>query len=308
MTDDHGPRILSLLSSATEVVHALGLGDRLVGISHECDYPPEALRLPRASRSRFDPSGLTSGEIDAAVRRSMEEYGSVYEVDVELLRRLSPDVVLTQGICEVCAVPTGSVTAAIESLDRKPRVVSLDVHTLGEILESVETVAEAAGAPARGAALRGRLQARLDRVAETVAAHPRPHTLLLEWLDPPFYPGHWVPEMVRLAGGELLFGREGERSAELTWEEIEGTRPDALLVEPCGYDLARTREDADRTRERLYHVAGPAINAGNAWLLHSAYFSRSGPREEDGVEVLGCVLHPELFPETPVDGRAAAWR
>ena len=201
-------RIASMLSSATEIVYALGLQHQLVGISHECDYPPEALRLPRLSRSRFDPAGLTSGQIDAEVRRCMLEYGSVYEVDVDALRRIRPDVILTQAVCEVCAVPTGAVNDAIAQLPHPATVVSLDAHSLEQILATMRQVADAADDSPRGEAAVGRLTARVDRVREAVAGRARPRVLALEWLDPPFAPGHWVPEMVRRAGGvEVLAAR-----------------------------------------------------------------------------------------------------
>jgi iron complex transport system substrate-binding protein len=301
-------RIVSMLASATEAVYALGLGDHLVAISHECDYPPEALHLPLASRSRFDPSGLTSGEIDAAVRRSMEEHGSVYEVDGELLARLRPDLVLTQAVCEVCAVPTGSVLDAVRGLPAPPSVLSLDAHTLEGILTSISQIAAAAGVAERGAEVVGRLRARMDRVAEAVAGEPRPLTLLLEWLDPLFSPGHWVPEMVALAGGDLLLGGAGERSVEIGWEEVGGLDPDVLLIEPCGYGLEEARADADANREALLGIAGGAVAAGNAWLLHSSYFSRSGPRVVDGVEALARLLHPRRFDTPPAAPVAARWR
>lgn len=300
-------RIVSMLSSATEIVHALGLQDHLVGISHECDYPPEALRLPRVSRSRFDPAGLSSEEIDAAVRASMAEHGSVYEVDVEALRALRPDLVLTQGICEVCAVPTGSVEAAVAELDHRAAVVSLDPHTLDGILDSMGDVAAAAGFAGRGEAVIGALRDRLRAVEERVEGRPRPRTLLLEWLDPPFAPGHWVPEMVERAGGEGLLGRAGERSVQIGWEAVEGLDPDVLLVEPCGYGLAQAHADAELHRDRLRGVARRAVEGGAGWLLHSSYYSRSGPRVVDGVEVLAAVLHPGLFPEADLVGRAERW-
>jgi iron complex transport system substrate-binding protein len=301
-------RIVSMLSSATEIVHALGLGDRLVAISHECDYPPGALRLPRASRTRFDPAGLSSAEIDAAVRRCMEEHGSVYEVDRERLRELRPDLVLTQAVCEVCAVPTGSVLEAVGALPHPPRVLSLDAHTLEGIVRSHGEVAEAAGVPGRGEEAEARLRARLERVAARVAGRPRPRVLMLEWLDPPFAPGHWVPEMVELAGGENLVGSAGARSREVAWEALEGADPDVLLVEPCGYALAEARADAERSAARLLSLAPRAVREGRAWLLHSAFYSRSGPRVVEGVEVLARVLHPGLFPEVELHGRAERWR
>ena len=300
-------RIVSLLSSATEIVYALGLQDRLVAISHECDHPPEALALPRVSRSRFVPAGLTSGEIDAAVRRSMEEHGSVYEIDRGRLRALRPDLVLTQAICEVCAVPTGSVTEAVAELDHAPEVVSLDAHSLAGVVATVRQVAEAARAPERGREVAARLTERLERVRDGVAGRPRPRVLMLEWLDPPFAPGHWVPEMVSLAGGENLLGTAGARSAQVEWEELPAD-PDVLLVEPCGYDLAGARADAERHRGRLRAVAGRAIEAGAAWLLHSSWYSRSGPRLVEGVEALAAILHPQRFPHAPLAGRAERWR
>ncbi|HET7275545.1 MAG TPA: ABC transporter substrate-binding protein [Longimicrobiaceae bacterium] len=299
-------RIISFLSSATEIVFELNLERHLVGISHECDYPPAALELPRVSRPRFDPAGLSSGEVDAAVRRCMEEYGSVYEVDTARVRELRPDLVLTQAVCEVCAVPTGSVAEAVGDMERPPAVLSLDAHTLDGILGTVQQVADAADASAAGAAAVSRLRARSDAVREKVAGRARPRTLMLEWVDPPFVPGHWVPEMVDIAGGENLLGSAGERSIQVGWDALTGLDPDCLLLGQCGYDLAQAREDADSHRARLRSIAGTTIESGAAWLLHSAYFSRSGPRVFDGVEVLGHILHPEAV-DAPLAGRAEAW-
>lgn len=301
-------RIVSLLSSATEIVYELGLQRHLVGISHECDYPPEALHLPRASRSRFDPAGLTSGEIDAEVRRCMAEEGSVYEVDRALLATLRPDLILTQAVCEVCAVPTGSVREAVAALPFTPQILSLDAHTLREILESVGSVADAAGEHALGAEVVARLRRRLDRVAERVAGLRRARVLALEWLDPPFAPGHWVPEMVEAAGAENLLGCAGARSVEVPWDAVRATEPEHLLLVPCGYDLEHTRADAERSRSTLREAFGPAIDAGHAWVGHSAFFSRSGPRVVAGVEALAAVLHPAAFPGVDARGRVEGWR
>jgi iron complex transport system substrate-binding protein len=304
-------RIVSLLSSATEIVYELGLEEHLVGISHECDYPPEALRLPRVSRSRFDPAGMDSGEIDAAVRASMQEYGSVYEVDVERLAELRPDLILTQAVCEVCAVPTGSVEAAVAELPYSPTVASLDAHTLEGILAAIRQVADAAGAPRRGTEAVARLRERLHRVLEWVEDAPRPRVLALEWLDPPFAPGHWVPEMIEIAGGENLLGSTGAHSVQTGWAELRGLAPECLLLIPCGYDLAQARADADRHRERLAAVAGRALERGRAWVGHGAFFSRSGPRVVAGVEALASILHPDLHPDgfahAALEGRLAQW-
>lgn len=292
-------RIVSLLSSATEIVDLLGLGDHLVGISHECDHPPHLLDRPRASRIRFDPEGLTSGEIDAAVREAMVRYGSVYEVDGEMLAHLQPDLILSQAVCEVCAVPTGSVHDAIASLSHAPQVLSLDAHTIDQIVESVVQVAAAADLPSLGHSHANRLRQRLDRVQAAVAGRERPRVLLLEWLDPPFLPGHWVPEMVELAGGDCLIGRTGERSESTQWEELRGLDPDILLIEPCGYDVKRAAREALAHRERLLEIAPRALADGAVWALDSAWFSRSGPRVFEGIETLSRVLHPGALDGTP---------
>jgi iron complex transport system substrate-binding protein len=297
-------RIASLLSSATEIVYELGLQDHLVAISHECDHPPEALSLPRASRVRFDPAGLTSGEIDAEVRRCMAEFGSVYAVDVDALRDARPDLILTQAVCEVCAVPTGSVRDAVESLPGRPAVLSLDAHTLDEILHTMLQVADAAGQSARGTEVVARLRGRMDRVAEATAGRPRPRALALEWLDPPFAPGHWIPEMVERAGAESLLGTVGGRSVEIPWSEAEGLDPDHLLLMPCGYDLEQSRADAERARPRLASLAPRA----RAAIGHSAFFSRSGPRVVGGIEALAAWLHPGALPAETAHGRLEEWR
>lgn len=301
-------RIASMLSSATEIVYALGLQDHLVGISHECDYPPEALTLPRLSRSRFDPAGLTSGQIDAEVRRCMLEYGSVYQVDVDTLRRVRPDVILTQAVCEVCAVPTGSVNDAVAELDRPPAVVSLDAHTLEGIFATVHQVADAAGASARGDEAVARLRGRVDRVRAAVMDRERPRVLALEWLDPPFAPGHWVPEMVTIAGGDNLVGTAGSHSLEIPWSAAQGLDPDHLLLVPCGYAMDRARQDADEARGRLRQLAAPAIDAGHAAVGDSAWFSRSGPRVVEGIEALAAWLHPDAGLTAPQGRILESWR
>ena len=302
-------RIASLLASATEIVCALDLGDALVAISHECDYPPEALRHPRVSRPRFDPAGLSSAEIDAAVRDTMARHGSVYELDAERLLELGPDLLLTQAVCEVCAVPTSLAEEASRMLPRKPQVVSIDSHSVGQILHSITAVGEAAGVPDRAADVVAALRARLDAVRHRVAAASRPRVLALEWLDPPFVPGHWTPEMVTLAGGELLASEPGVASVQLTWDQLGGLDPDVLLVMPCGYGLEAALQDAGRHEEQLMRVARRAVDAGGAFVVDgSAYFNRSGPRMVDGVELLGALLHPDLFQGYDPTGRSAPWR
>jgi iron complex transport system substrate-binding protein len=279
-------RIVSLLPSATEIVCALGLADQLVGVSHSCDYPPAVRTLPRLSRPRATLEGLSSGEIDAAIRAAMREYGSVYEIDVEGLSALQPDLVLTQGICDVCAVPERQVLA----LKVDAKIVTLDAHDLSAIFASIRAVGAAAGVADRAEQLIGQLQRRIETVRARVAGQPRPRVLALEWLDPPYMPGHWVPELVDLAGGELLAGTARRPSYRMEWDDLRSLSPDVLLVMPCGFDLAATECEAVRHRTDLRALGGRV-----QLLDASAYFSRSGPRVVDGLEILAAALHP-IFP------------
>ncbi|WP_420615929.1 cobalamin-binding protein [Candidatus Palauibacter sp.] len=301
------PRIVSLLASGTEIVDALGLGECLVGISHECDHPPHLLDRPRVSRPRFDPDALSSGEIDAAVRQAMAEHGSVYEVDAAVLEKLQPDIIITQAVCDVCAVPTDGVREVLGARGIEAEVVSLDAHTIDEILASVTQVARAAGSPEIAREAGGSLRSRLDAVRAAVRDAVAPRVLGIEWFDPPFAPGHWVPEMIELAGGRNLVGEAGQPSREVSWDEMGDLDPDALLLMPCGYGIEAARDDADVHSERLRKVAPRAIAEGRAWVVDaSSYFNRSGPRFVTGVEILGGLLHPDRRP-TPDATVAAVW-
>ncbi|HUG40570.1 MAG TPA: ABC transporter substrate-binding protein [Longimicrobiales bacterium] len=303
-----GDRIVSLLASGTEIVDALELGDRLVGISHECDYPATLLDRPRVSRPRFDPEGLDSGAIDRAVRQAMAEHGSVYQVDAERLAGLRPSLILTQAVCAVCAVATPGVRETVGRLGLEADVLSLDAHTLADILGTVRQVAAAAGVAGRGDAVAGELARRLGRVREAVEGARRPRVLALEWLDPPFTPGHWVPEMIMAAGGECLAGEAGERSMETAWEALAGLDPDVLLIMPCGYGLDASIRDADRHAAALAGVAPRATREGRAYVVDgSSYFNRSGPRAVDGVAILAGLLHADRWP-APSGDVAAVWR
>ncbi|HET8713425.1 MAG TPA: cobalamin-binding protein [Gemmatimonadales bacterium] len=276
-------RIVSLLPSATEIVCALGLERQLVGISHSCDYPASIRGLPRLSRTRVDLEGLSGGEIDAAIRAAMRDFGSVYEIDGEKLNELRPDLVLTQGICDVCAVPERQVLDSVSGA----RVLTLDAHDLKAIFTSIRDVGRAANVSERAERLIADLEGRIAGVRARVAGRRRPRVLALEWLDPPYMPGHWVPELVDLAGGELLAGTVRKPSYRIEWSELERLDPEVLLVMPCGFDLQATFKAAAQHRRELRTIGG------RVHLLDaSAYFSRSGPRVVDGLEILASALHP----------------
>jgi len=298
-------RIVSLLPSATEIVCALGLEDRLVGISHSCDYPPRVASLPRLSRPRHDLAGLTSGEIDTAVRAALRDYGSVYEIDVAAIAALHPDLVITQGICDVCAVPARQAVAALADLTPAPRVLTLDAHDLAAILDGIRDVGCATGAPTEADALVADMQRRMVNVRARVDGRPRPRVLALEWLDPPYVPGHWVPELIAAAGGELVAGIARRPSYRMSWQELRALDPDVLLIMPCGFGLEATRREAERYDDRVRAVAPRAFAAGRVHALDaSSYFSRSGPRVADGVEIVASLLHPRT--EDPFPERRAA--
>ena len=275
-------RIVSLLPSATEIVCALGLEDRLVGISHSCDYPPSIANRPRLSRPRANLEGLSSGEIDSAVRAALRDYGSVYEIDIDGLRALEPDLILTQGICDVCAVPEKQVLASFEGT----KVLTLDAHDLAAILSSIRDVGCATGAVEQSEDCVADMERRISAVRASVANRPRPRVLALEWLDPPYVPGHWVPELIAAAGGDLLAGTAGRPSYRMEWSE-RALDPDMLLIMPCGFNLPATRREAERYDDVLRGLA-PRVHLLDA----SAYVSRSGPRVVDGLEMLASAIFP----------------
>ena len=287
-------RIASLVPSATETLFALGLGDRVVAVTHECDYPPAAAQLPHLTRTVI-PDGLSAAEIDRAVRERTERGEALYELDGDVLRQLEPDLIVTQALCEVCAVSLDDVRAVAATLPSHPSVISLDPTTLGEVLADVRRVAEAAGVPVAGDELVTEAAHRIGRVKALVADAAAPRVAALEWLDPPFVGGHWVPQMIELAGGEDPLGRPGERSRTASWEEIERAQPEVVLSMPCGFYAERAVEEALAARGHLARLGAGRIVAVDA----AAYFSRPGPRLVDGLELLAHVLHPDRVDPPP---------
>ena len=275
------------------MLFALDLGDSVVAVTHECDYPPDAEGLPTLTRSVV-PEGLSAAEIDAAVRERTGRGEALYELDTEVLHELGVDLIVTQAVCDVCAVSFDDVRAIAEELPTTPHVISLDPSTLGEVMADVPRLADAAGAPEAGDALVEEAAARLDAVKDAVAGATRPRVAALEWVDPVYVGGHWVPQMIELAGGEDALGMPGERSRVADWSEVELVRPDVIVSMPCGYYVERAAKETMDQRERLAAL-GARVFAVDA----AAYFSRPGPRLVDGVELLGHLLHPDLVPAPP---------
>ncbi len=281
-------RIASLVPSATEMLFALGLGEQVVGVTHECDFPPEAASRRRLTRSVI-PEGLSAREIDAAVRERTGEGRHLYELDEATLSELRVDLIVTQAVCEVCAVSYEDVAAVAERLPNRPAVISLDPERLAEVLADVSRLGEAAGAAGQAAELRGQLSSRLDAVREAVAGAPRPRVLALEWLDPPFIGGHWVPEMIESAGGLDVLGEAGTKSRTADWEELAAARPEVVVAMPCGWDTQRAVEEVQEHALELV-AAGPE----RVWAVDAASsFSRPGPRLVEGTELLAHLLHPD---------------
>jgi iron complex transport system substrate-binding protein len=286
-------RIASLVPSATEMLFALGQGDAVVAVTHECDYPPEAALRPHLTRSVI-PEGLSAAEIDAAVRERTGRGEALYELDEAVLSELDVDLIVTQAVCEVCAVSFDDVSAVAERLPTRPQVTSLDPSTLGEVLADVPRLAEAAGAPEAGERLAAGAAERIAAVERAVANARRPRVAALEWLDPVFVGGHWVPQMIELAGGEDALGQPGERSRTASWEEVAAAAPELVVSMPCGLYAEEAAAETLRHRDRLLAL-GAAVHAVDA----AAYFSRPGPRLVDGIELLGHLLHPELVAPPP---------
>jgi len=292
-------RIVSLVPSATEMLFALGLGPDLVAVTHECDYPAAAQELPKVTRDVL-PSGLSSAEIDAAVKERTLAGESIYELDAQALNELAPDLIVTQALCSVCAVSFDDVRAIAEELDSQPMVISLDPHTVGEVLGDARTLAQATDRKDAAVELVAEAAARIDRIRLATRNARRIRVAALEWLDPPFAAGHWTPQLIAYAGGEDVLGFPGENSEERSWQEVAAAAPDVLIVMPCGYDAEIAHREAEMHRDELTAVGAGEIVAVNA----AAYFSRPGPRLIDGLELLAHILHPELVPEPDLPGQA----
>ncbi len=290
-------RIVSLLPSATEMICALGLGDQLVGVTHECDFPETVASLPKVTHTSI-PSDASSAAIDGLVRERLKTQLALYTLDLPTLERLNPDLIVTQALCDVCAVAEAEVRSAACQLPGNPRVVNLEPTTLAGVLESLELVAQAAGAPNGACSAIAELRARIDTVAKrSTAISSRPRVLVLEWLDPPFSCGHWSPELVQLAGGQEVLGVAGERSRTLDWSEVLAAQPEVILIACCGFSIERTMQDVPAFVARPGIADLPAVRDGRVYVVDgSAYFSRPGPRLVDSLEVLAHALDPAMHP------------
>lgn len=299
-------KIVSLLPSATEIVFALGLGDQLAGVTYECDYPPEVRTKPVVLETAL-PQGrpLPPGEIDRLVRGFMDRREPIYHLDRERIRRIQPDLILAQDLCRVCAVPSGQVEDALAELGCRSRVVSLDPTTVEEVLQGIQEVGRATGAEERARELTSALRERVERVRARALRLPTIRTLCLEWSDPPFAGGHWVPDMVEIAGGANLLSRAGEPSPRITWRQVAEARPEVVVFMPCGYYLEQAEEEGRGLFALPEFADTPAARSGAVFAVDaSSYFSRPGPRIVDGLEALAWCIHPEAFPPPP-EGRVA---
>ena len=293
------PRIVSLLPAATEIAAALGLMDNVVGVSHECDFPEEAKTRPRVTRCPVHKAGLSSREIDDWVRRTLRENGTIYTIDETLLRQLRPDVILTQKLCDVCAVGYGTVARLAGTLPGPPQVVNLEPSRLSDIFDDICRVAKACGVSDRWAKVVAELTMRVEAVRERAMRIPnRPRCFLMEWVDPPFCSGHWGPELVEIAGGHDPLGRKHQRSVEIKWEAVLEARPEIIVLALCGYDVDRAQRDYELLRKFPGFDSLPAAQNNRIHIVDaSAYFARPGPRIVDSLEFLAGILHPEEFPE-----------
>lgn len=295
------PRIVSLLPSGTEWVYALGFEDSLAGVTFECDFPAGVRTRHPVVVHGLPTEGLPPGEIDAMVRARVAAGEPLYTLDTDALARIAPDVVVTQDLCRVCALPAGDVESAIDRVGCPSQLVTLDPHRLGDVLDGAVALAAAVGVEDTGRRLRGELSARLDRVAARLRGLRPPRVLVLEWTDPPFLAGHWVPDMVAAAGGEAVLADPGGRSVPTTWPALGGLDPDMVVIAPCGLELDAAMQHGRAVLDRLPDAAAVwAVDAG-------ALVTRPGPRTVDGVEALAYALHPEAFDPPPV-GRVARLR
>jgi iron complex transport system substrate-binding protein len=295
-------RIVSLVPSATEIVCALGLTHALVGISHDCDFPPDVLGKPVLSEAAITVT-QSSGAIEARIRGLVHTGRSVYHLDEEVLTRLAPDLILTQELCTVCAPSYSLVKQAAKLLDADAKIVSLEPRGLSDVLDNILLVGELTGTAHRALALVEQFEARIETVRARTILH-RPRVVCLEWMDPVYVGGHWVPEMVEVAGGIDVLGRRGEPSRAVGWDEVVAAGPDILVLMPCGFDIVRSRAEMGALTARPGWAGIPAVRRRRVFLTDaSSYFNRPGPRLIEGLETLASVIHPEAWPSSRTAGR-----
>jgi iron complex transport system substrate-binding protein len=300
-------RIVSFLPSATEMACALGLDDQLVGVTHECDYPPSVREKPIVVRSAISMETMTQAEIDKTASERLQSGHSLYQVDEKLLQELAPDLILTQDLCQVCAPSGNEVTQALNALPRKPEILWLTPKSLKQIADNLREIGEATGCSAKAEEWIASSHGILEHVAEAARqASSRPRVFCMEWLDPIYCSGHWVPEMVSIAGGEDHLGQEGSDSVRVAWEDVLAWQPEVLIIMPCGYRLDQVLEIAPQLCARSGWLDLPAVQQGRVYAVDaSSYFARPGPRVIEGTQLLAHIIHPEVFPWT---GPADAYR
>jgi iron complex transport system substrate-binding protein len=296
-------RIVSLYPSGTEVLYALGLEEQLEGVTDECDFPAEARTKPVVSRSALPASRRQSPrEIDQAVRARMDARSPLYELDRPLIQRIQPDVILAQDLCRVCAVPSGDVKEALAGLGVDARVLSLDPTTLDEVIGCLEAAGKLLGAEERSTELARTLRQRVDQTRRSALRLPSIRVLALEWTDPPFVGGHWIPEMIETAGGTPLLSEKGRPARQVAWTDVANATPEVIVVMPCGYYLDEAEDAALDLLQKPDFAETPAAREGSVFAVDaSAFFSRPGPRIVDGLDILAWAIHPEAFPEPPSD-------
>ena len=301
------PQIVSFLPSATEMACALGLFDQLVGITHECDYPPEVAGKPIVVRNALPIEKMNQGEVDVAVAQRMRDGLSLYEVDEKLLQELAPDLILTQNLCQVCAPSGNEVSQAVNLLPKKPQILWLTPTSLEEVFANVRELGEATGRTKEAQDLIATGRARLEKTAAaTRDLSHRPRVFCMEWLDPVYCSGHWVPEMVKLAGGVDALARVGEDSVRIPWDDVVRWAPEVLIITPCGFNLEKVIEQTQQLPSFPGWSDLPAVREGRVYAVDAnSYFARPGPRVVDGTELLAHLIHPELF---PWDGPASAYQ
>jgi iron complex transport system substrate-binding protein len=300
-------RIVSLLPSATEIAFALGLGDEIEAVTDGCDYPAAAGRKPVVSHSKLDVGEeVSAAEVDGAVREAVKDGEPLYALDAELINRIQPDLILTQDLCRVCAVPTGDVEEALDVLGCQADVLSLDPHTVDDVLDDIVRVGEHTGRTAAARQLVEDLRGRIGAVEERTRTQAPVRTFPLEWLEPPFSGGHWVPDLIVRAGGTPVLCAPGEHSRPLQWADVAAAEPEVVVFMPCGYDLAAATREAENLAAVAELRATPAWRDSRIWVVDAtSYFSRPGPRIVDGLELLAWIMHSDVFPKPPA-GRVAA--